>query len=90
MGVLVKYKFENMSAEDLVLIGVALDALPHGKVSGLVARMQAQISTQDRAAQEVTAAEQAKAVEAWRSGEREKLKAEVVPQPPAKSTRKRS
>ena len=49
MGVLVKYTIE-LEAADLTLIGEALDALPHGRVAGLVARVQAQISAQERAA----------------------------------------
>lgn len=50
MGILVTYKFEDMSAEDVVLVGQGLDFLPHGRVRKLVDKLQAQITAQDAAA----------------------------------------
>lgn len=84
MGVLVNYQFENISAADLALIGAALDALPHGKVQQLVAKMQAQITAQDAAERDKIRAAQDAAVEAFRESERVKLRAEMAAKPTSK------
>lgn len=47
MGILVTYKFEDMTAQDVVLLGQGLDFMPHGRVRALVDKLQAQITAQD-------------------------------------------
>lgn len=78
MGVLVKYRIENLTADDIILIGSAIDTLPHGKVQNLVHRMQAQITTQDTAERSRIEAEQKATLDAWRAGEIDKLRAELA------------
>lgn len=50
MGILVTYKFEDLTAEEVVALGQGLDFLPHGRVRKLVDRLQAQITAQDKIA----------------------------------------
>lgn len=51
MGILVTYKFENITVDEIVLLGHALDHIPHGRVRKLVDKLQAQITAQDVALQ---------------------------------------
>lgn len=44
------YDLRNLSPQDVLLLGEALDALPHGKVAGLYNRIQQQLSAEDIAA----------------------------------------
>lgn len=44
------YDLHNLSPQDMLLIGEALDAMPHGKVAGLYNRIQQQLSAEDMAA----------------------------------------
>lgn len=43
------YDIKNLSQQDVLLIGEALDAMPHGKVAGLYLRIQSQLSAEDQA-----------------------------------------
>lgn len=43
------YDLHNLSSQDVLLIGEALDAMPHGKVAALYARIQQQLSAEDAA-----------------------------------------
>ena len=74
MGVLVNYTISNLTVDEIRILGEAVDLLPHGKVQALVAKIQVQISEQERAESERAAA----AVEAWRAAERDKIKAELA------------
>lgn len=40
----------HLSPQDMLLIGEALDAMPHGKVAALYQRIQQQLSAEDAAA----------------------------------------
>jgi hypothetical protein len=77
MGVLVKYQFDNLTEADVVLIGRAIGKLSIDDASDLHGRLQSQIFAQEKIEQDRVTAEQSAAVEAWRSSEREKLKAEM-------------
>lgn len=77
MGVLVNYKLD-LSPEDVVLIGEALDLLPHGRVQKLFAKIQPQLSEQEAAERARLAAEQEASVERWREIERTKLKSALA------------
>ena len=48
MGVLVNYTIE-LTPEEVLLFGMGLDLLPHGKVAALVRKVQAQINGQETA-----------------------------------------
>lgn len=54
MGVLVNYKID-LTSDEVLLIGTGLDLLPHGKVSALVRKVQAQIIEQELAAKAAVA-----------------------------------
>ena len=72
------YQIDGLSADDLQIIGDALDLLPHGRVQKLVAKIQPQITSQEVAAREKAKAAESEAIEAWRQQEREKLRAELA------------
>lgn len=78
MGVLVNYSI-TISADDLAVIGSALDALPHGQVAPVVARIQRQITQQDVAAK--AAADAAEAASRFEA---------APPSAPARQRRKHS
>lgn len=77
MGVLVNYKFENLTSADVVLLGKAIGKLQVDEAADLHHRMQAQINAQEIAERDRLAAEREAAVEKWRAGEREKIQAEL-------------
>jgi hypothetical protein len=85
MGVLVNYQINDLTADDIVLIGEALDLLPHGRVQKLFAKIQPQITDQETAERDQVAIDQNEAADAWRESERTKLKAELAK---PKSTKK--
>jgi hypothetical protein len=89
MGVLVKYKIENLEAAEVVLIGEALDLLPHGRVAGLVAKIQPQLTAQDIAERDRVQTEVTKAKEAWLVGEREKIRVELAAKQPKRKRKTR-
>jgi hypothetical protein len=60
------------------LIGEALDLLAHGRVAGLVAKIQPQLTTQDIAERDRLQAEAQKIKETWLEGEREKIRVELA------------
>lgn len=87
MGVLVKYKFEELSEADVVLIGKAIGRLSVEEGADLHHRLQAQIFAHEKAERDRVVAEQEAAVAAWRASEREKLMAEM-PKPRTASRKK--
>jgi len=44
------YDIKNLSQQDILIIGEALDAMPYAKVSSLYARIQAQLTAENQAA----------------------------------------
>lgn len=77
MGVLVKYQFDNLTEADVVLIGKGIGRLSIDEAGDLHGRLQSQIFSQEKTERDRVTAEQSAAVEAWRSSERDKLKAEM-------------
>jgi hypothetical protein len=68
------YDLKNLSQQDVLVIGEALDAMPHGKVAGLYNRIQQQLTAEDQA---VAAEAQAKAEKAIL----DKIKSETKSEP---------
>jgi hypothetical protein len=66
----------HLSPQDMLLIGEALDAMPHGKVAALYQRIQQQLSAEDAAAAAATR-------EKIESDVRRKLAAEQPARPPS-------
>lgn len=83
-----KYKIEDMSQDDMLIIGAALDAMPHGKVQKLVARIQQQINQQEIAERDRSVAERNAAAEQWRETERERLRGELAKSKPTRSKKR--
>lgn len=46
------YDIKGLSQQDVLLIGEALDAMPHGKVSALYLRIQQQLTAENQATAE--------------------------------------
>lgn len=44
------YDIKGLSQQDVLLIGEALDAMPHGRVAGLYGRIQQQLTAENQAA----------------------------------------
>lgn len=47
MGFLVRYKFEDITIEEIALLGEGLDTIPYGRVAKFIAKIQAQITEQE-------------------------------------------
>ena len=69
------YDLRNLSPQDVLLLGEALDAMPHGKVASLYNRIQQQLSAEDAAAQAETRIRAEKEI-------RDKISSESRPPPP--------
>lgn len=80
MGVLVKYRFENLSEADVVLIGKGIGKLSINDAGELHGKLQAQINMQEADERERIAAERKAELDTWRAAELEKLKAEMPKQ----------
>jgi hypothetical protein len=64
------YDLKNLSQQDVLVIGEALDAMPHGKVAGLYNRIQQQLTAEDQAGAAEVQAKAEKAI-------RDKIKSET-------------
>ena len=73
-----KYTINDLTADEIVLIGEALDLLPHGRVHQIVAKIQPQIIEQETAERDRVITEREAAADAWRSAERQKLKSQLA------------
>ncbi len=73
-----KYKLEELSADEIVLIGMGIETLTIKQGFALNLKLQSQVNAQEIAERDRLAAEENAAVEAWRESERSKLKTETA------------
>lgn len=84
MGVLVNFSFNDLTEAEVNKLLALIGKEPLEQVLPLYEKMAAQIGAQTRAARDKAAADAEARAEAWRAGEREKLKAQL---PKSRSTK---
>jgi hypothetical protein len=75
------YDLKNLSQDDVLTIGAALDAMPHGRVAGLYLRIQSQLTAEDQASTAAARAQAEKEI-------RDKITAEMKKDEPKSSLEK--